>query len=68
MGVELDLGKYLGIQADLLAVEQGHLLADHPSSFRRWMRRQQGDWESPMRSAISAVESEDSSCSNARIR
>ena len=23
------------------------------------MRRQQGDWESPMRSAISAVESED---------
>ncbi|KEA10412.1 hypothetical protein BH78_16460 [Pseudomonas aeruginosa C1913C] len=30
MGVELDLGEYLGIQADLLAVEQGHLLADHP--------------------------------------
>ncbi|MCY1440807.1 hypothetical protein D9M71_570960 [compost metagenome] len=30
VGVELHLGKDLRVQANLLAVQQGHLLADHP--------------------------------------
>ncbi|MOA09998.1 hypothetical protein D3C78_1298660 [compost metagenome] len=30
VGVELHLGEDLRVQADLLAIQQGHLLANHP--------------------------------------
>ncbi|MCY1411478.1 hypothetical protein D9M71_268660 [compost metagenome] len=34
MGVEFDLGENLRVQADLLAVEQGYLGANHPLLFQ----------------------------------
>ncbi|MNH45386.1 hypothetical protein D3C79_1078100 [compost metagenome] len=34
MGVEFDLGENLRVEADLLAVEQGHLAANHSLLFQ----------------------------------
>jgi hypothetical protein len=61
VGVEPDLREDLGVQPDLLAIEDRDPALDNPSRSSRSIRRQQGEADRPTASATAAVDNPASS-------